>query len=114
MNRRRRKPNYQAFWMEVTNTGKRQCALRGVAVDCAGPRDAHHFLFKRKIKLQLGRAAESALLDVRNGVCLCRRHHDLVHSPVNPLACPPPPDYLAFLADHGLHDSRRPAEQLEI
>jgi hypothetical protein len=72
--------------------------------------DAHHFLPKRRIKEKLGKDTEEArqaLVDVRNGVPLCRRHHDLVEQGF--IASPEPPTLAFFLADHGLRCSPAPA-----
>lgn len=98
--------SYQNFWRVVTNDGKNPCALayRGGIV-CGGPKDAHHYFPKRRINGKLGRyseAARLALTDVRNGVCLCRHHHDAVEALM--LESPRPTQLSFFLLDHGLTD----------
>jgi len=103
--------NYQTFWRQVTNDGKRVCALAGVRSLCQGPKDAHHHLPKQKIDWQLdgkhGYRSIAAKQDVRNGVTLCRLHHDMVHQAINPVPCPEPELYAFFLIEHGLRDRRR-------
>jgi len=98
------------FWRTVTNDGRYPCALQNLRKPCDGPIDAHHYLPKARINWQLdgkkGPRATMARGDVRNGICLCRLHHDMVHQAINPAICPAPPFYALFLADHGLHDDR--------
>jgi hypothetical protein len=105
------KVSYQRFWREVTRDGKEDCALAGAAGrPCSNVRDAHHFVPKQRIKLKLGRgsdACNAALTDVRNGVCLCRTHHDLVE--VGFLESPRPQLLDFFIADHGVHPREKPA-----
>ena len=104
MRRRRREPtriSYETFWRTVTKDGRCVCALWDV--DCDGPLDAHHFFPKRRIDLQLGGKFKPASIrakqDVRNGVPLCRFHHEQVEFG---RPCPRPELYGFFLADHGL------------
>lgn len=96
-----RRINYQGFWRSVTRDGQAVCALWDL--DCDGPIDAHHFFPKRRIDLQLGGKYKPrsilAKQDVRNGVPLCRHHHNEVE---NGRPCPRPELYGFFLADHGL------------
>jgi hypothetical protein len=95
--------SYQAFWRGVTDDGREPCALSGNGL-CDGPKDAHHYIPKRRIDQQLGGKnspkAALAKLDVRNGVCLCRAHHDAVERRI--LSSPRPILLPFFLADHGL------------
>lgn len=42
---------------------------------CRGPLDAHHIVPRRVLKAHGHREATE---DPRNGMCLCRRHHELV------------------------------------
>jgi len=66
--------------------------------------DAHHFVPKRVIASQLVRRAPlaAALTDTRNGVALCRHHHDLVEQG---RANSPRPTFLDyFLVEHGLYE----------
>jgi hypothetical protein len=108
------KPNYRNFWRRVTNDGKQVCALAGVRSLCWGPKDAHHYFPKQRIDWRLdgkrGYRSIAAKQDVRNGVCLCRLHHDMVHQAINPISCPEPELYGLFLVEHGLHDHRRAKE----
>jgi hypothetical protein len=88
----------------VTRDGREPCALRGVKTSCDGPKDAHHYVPKRRIDLMLdGKHGDRSILakqDSRNGVCLCRGHHELVEAGV--LDSPAPAFLGFFLADHGL------------
>jgi hypothetical protein len=72
--------------------------------------DAHHYFPKRRIDLQLGGkhkpAAIAAKQDVRNGVALCRYHHDAVERGGN---CPRPPLLAFFLSEHDLIEVVRDA-----
>lgn len=103
------KVSYQRFWRVVTSDGNGPCALVGAkALDCSNVRDAHHFVPKRRIKFKLGKdtaAAGAALTDVRNGVCLCRTHHDLVE--VGALESPEPALLAFFIAEHGVPPRER-------
>jgi hypothetical protein len=49
---------------------------------CDGPIDAHHIISKQYIKLKTYPAAPEAILDIlydpRNGIPLCRKHHQQV------------------------------------
>ena len=107
---KRRRLSYQTFWRTVTHDGRKGCRLAGARGPCEGPKDAHHYFPKQRIDWALdgryGPRAIAAKTDVRNGVCLCRRHHDMVHQAIRPIACPAPPFYGLFLAEHGLHDRR--------
>lgn len=122
--RARRGEAYRAFWIGVTEGGRRKCVLAQPREKCAGPLDAHHVLPKQRIKrefpsgatvgpdgvLRPVRAVEDAevtldalLADARNGVPVCRRHHDLlegrrVRLPRRTLDG----DFPAFLATLGL------------
>lgn len=110
-------PDYQQFWRTVTDNGRRLCALvgtpchrcRGTGVDrhggpclrctagvieCSSILDAHHFVPKRRLR------TTAAKVDVRNGVCLCRDHHDLVEQGY--LRSPRPPELAFFINDHGV------------
>lgn len=115
-----RRLDYSNFWREVTQDGKAPCALREarlwrrsavaggrggysfVHVPCSGQIDAHHYVPKRRLR------TDAAKLDVRNGVPLCRTHHDLVEQAA--LQCPRPPMLSFFLHEHNVTDpaNRRP------
>lgn len=104
---------YERFWREVTSDGRALCALDMVSV-CDGPLDAHHFIPKRRIKAILGKdtpECQRALLDSRNGVALCRRHHDQVEA--GRLKSPRPPQLPYFISDHGVSEYRRAAAPKE-
>lgn len=104
----RRRPGQEGFWRAVTNDGEGPCAMRhegAYAPECDGPMEAHHYLPKRMLD-------DDQAQDPRNGVALCRRHHDLVERAV--LYAPRPPQYVQFLLQWGLSGlsarvhSRRP------
>jgi hypothetical protein len=80
---------------------------------CGRILDAHHYFPKRRIDLKLGGkrkpASIAAKQDVRNGVPLCREHHDLVE--LGAIKAPAPPFYPMFLHDHGLHDANYVSEE---
>lgn len=116
MKRRPRKPiSYKPFWREVTQDGRRQCQLRNATpgFKCGGPLDAHHYIPKRRIDSKLGGkyavGAIAAKIDSRNGIPLCRRHHDLVER--GDIKSPRPPFLAYFLQDHGLTE-REPLKRL--
>jgi len=105
--------NYRQFWREVTNDGRKRCELAGTpchrcqgegclrcegtgTIPCSNVIDAHHFVPKRRLR------TPAAKTDVRNGVCLCRDHHDLVEQGI--LKSPRPPLLELFLAEHGVPD----------
>lgn len=125
--RRRRRPqiSYENFWRTVTSDGTAPCELEGVEVrsketglllvSCGGPVDAHHHFPKRRIFNQLGRYSEAARLavtDVRNGVCLCRNHHEAVEG--GGIESPEPGLFHFFLIEHKLFvpDSMSTGEQI--
>jgi hypothetical protein len=103
---RRQTISYERFWRTVTNDGRGPCAMWDGL--CDGPMDAHHYFPKRRIDLQLGGkhkpASIAAKQDVRNGVPLCRYHHDAVE---RGQPCPRPELLGFFLAEHGLHEHMR-------
>ena len=103
--------DYRLFWREVTQDGRRPCALRGTrchrcegrgclrceqtgVIRCSHILDAHHFVPKRRLH------TVAAKQDVRNGVPLCRDHHDLVEQGL--VRCPRPPLLEFFLAEHDI------------
>jgi hypothetical protein len=96
--------SYQYFWQVVTGCGRKPCELAGAkCLECSHIRDAHHYVPKQRIKFKLGRGtqeAADALTDVRNGVCLCRTHHELVEA--GALRSPKPAHLDAFIEDHGV------------
>jgi hypothetical protein len=112
--------NYRAFWRAVTNDGKARCALADAPchrcggtgcrrcvkgkIPCSPIIDAHHFVPKRRLKTL------QAKQDVRNGVCLCRDHHDLVEQ--NFMRSPKPPLLAFFLSDHDVSPNRVPTAAL--
>lgn len=123
---RRRGNAYGLFWSQVTGEGRARCVLRGLG-GCAGPIDAHHVLPQRRIKqafpfggaLAAGyvlpvRALEAVdpsvavsldalLADARNGVPVCRRHHDRIESRRERLPRSlAPEDFDVFLATIGM------------
>jgi len=79
------------------------CNSTGI-IRCKGGKDAHHYYPKRRIDLKLGGKlsprAIAAKQDVRNGVCLCRRHHDLVEDGL--MESPVPATLSLFCAEHHL------------
>jgi len=114
---RQERINYRAFWRAVTNDGKNRCELAGaVCHRCGGPGcrrchgtgvtpcsktiDAHHFVPKRRLR------TIQAKQDVRNGVTLCRDHHDLVEQGY--LRSPEPPLLQFFLSEHDVSLDRVP------
>ena len=111
------KVNYERFWRTVTDNGQRPCALAGTechrcrgtgvnrhgdrclrceagVIECSKVLDAHHFVPKRRLR------TVAAKVDVRNGVCLCRDHHDLVEQGY--LRSPRPLLLAFFVADHSV------------
>lgn len=100
----------QTFWRIVTDDGRNPCAMKGMMTRSGQPKrcspliDAHHFVPKRRLKLNLGyrdpERLDRALGDTRNGVALCRDHHDLVEA--GALESPAPVQLLFFLHEFGL------------
>jgi hypothetical protein len=71
------------FWAAVTEDGAAECFL--YSKHCRGKLDAHHVFPKRRIKaptspIPTKELRELACADPRNGVPLCRHHHELVES----------------------------------
>ena len=93
-------------WPDPRTEDTKTCSLcRGLgSVPCSGVVDAHHYVPKRIIKLKLGGEKNprciAALLDVRNGICLCREHHDLVEG--LQVESPVPQMLSFFCAEHEL------------
>lgn len=119
---RQERVDYRAFWRAVTNDGKNRCELAGALCHrCAGDGcrrcdyhgrtrcskviDAHHAVPKRRLQ------TIQAKQDVRNGVCLCRDHHDLVEQGY--LLSPRPPLLDFFLSDHRVPPGQVPAFLVE-
>jgi predicted restriction endonuclease len=113
--------DYRAFWRHVTNDGKARCALADAPchrcggtgcrrchgrgkITCSTVIDAHHFVPKRRLP------TIQAKQDVRNGVCLCRDHHDLVEQGY--LRSPRPPLLQFFLSEHDVNPDRVPTAAL--
>jgi hypothetical protein len=75
----------ERFREEVLSTFR--CFLKGVDGNCEGPSDAHHVIRAQLLRthaLTLTNEEKIALVwDPRNGVAVCRRHHDLIHG-LNP------------------------------
>lgn len=94
------------FWAAVMVRADGRCALERLGGCVFAPMDAHHFVLEQRLPTL------EAKLDPRNGVALCRVHHDAVHSANGP-ACPRPPLLDEFLADHGLLESGRPDPKRE-
>lgn len=118
------RPSYENFWRRVTGDGKAPCALAGIScyrchgvgfhsrldagqvrsISCSrcrgtgvmrcspGKPDAHHFIPKRRLQ------TDRAKVDVRNGVCLCRDHHEMVEQGL--VLSPRPPFLTFFVHDH--------------
>jgi hypothetical protein len=123
---------YEEFWRRVTKDGKKPCALRmapcircdgagqmsklgrtGLCLLCRGAGvmkchrkiDAHHFVPKRRLH------TEAAKTDVRNGVPLCRGHHEMVEQGL--MLAPKPAELVFFLVDHDVPASSVPAGREE-
>lgn len=64
---RRKRPSLEMFWRKVTRNGLARCELKGQG-ECFGPKQAHHYVEKQHLE-------DEPYVDVRNGVCLCARHH---------------------------------------
>ena len=111
--------DYRNFWRVVTRDGSARCALAGTVCHrcggegclrcefkgvppCSLTLDAHHFVPKRRLR------TAAAKTDVRNGVPLCRDHHDLVEQRI--LGSPRPPQLEFFLADHDISPGLVPGE----
>ena len=87
----------------VTRHGHARCAFAGWSA-CDGPLDAHHVIPQRVLKRELpADALPDALADPRNGVPVCRRHHDALECRSLRLAPSQAHEGLrAFAAQHGL------------
>lgn len=87
--------SYQAFCETIRDLDGLDCWLRNLLVErqdqwphdyspglltCAGELDGHHVgIRKNRLKQQLSPdVVDEALNDPRNGVLVCRRHHDLL------------------------------------
>lgn len=81
--------------------------------DCDGPMDAHHLVSKQRIKRDWPHplwfpdgdlpTTAAVLMDVRNGVIVCRRHHDLLERRlVVPSRAELPEDAVEFAEEVGM------------
>lgn len=91
--RRKPRPSLVDFHEAVIARSGGVCALR--SQECHGRLEAHHAYPKQRLKDN-----PAAYVDPRNGIALCRFHHQAVES--RRVECPRPPEMDGFLADHRL------------
>lgn len=105
---RRKALSLKEFWMAVTDEGTSGCALAYVG-GCYGKLDPHHYIPQQRLK-RCGfddKTLAAVLTDPRNGVPLCRYHHERVENANDPLETPRPLDLDEFLADYGISEAGR-------
>lgn len=70
----------QRFWYAVTNEGRAPCRFAKGYGRCDGPLDAHHLIPKQRIKREFRHDDRlvDLIADPRNGIAVCRRHHDML------------------------------------
>lgn len=85
---------------------KGDCVLKGHAYPCDGALDPHHVIPKQRLKQRHGLSPaqrRELAWDARNGVPVCRRHHELLTNRVMRLPHEVVPgEVFAFAHDYGL------------